>query len=340
MKITATLFFLLNFICLNQVSATTCQDNERLFEHPLLTTEPLCLPKNPQRIVALDMGAAELTLLSGKTLSGAANWLLAEMSVLSPEFASHLPTVTNVGYPASLEKLVNLKPDLILAVGSGEGLAQSIDVKAAQKIAPTVMADPIVYDDWTVSAEFWAAALNETALYKKLIDNYTQRIDAIKKTLGDNAGKTVSIVGTSAYGKSLWLKNTPPAAVISDLGFTRPAAQNYDKDTAKGVYKDVRYPMISEEKIKLADADYLFTFSYPSHDAEGQKQQQKIQDKLKASPLWNSLDAVKNQRVFYVGGHWWRCNSYLLANKVLDDVAQHIAQQPPTVKAFTYPIKP
>lgn len=319
--------------------ASACKSDERLFEHALLAGEPVCIPENPRRVVALDMGAAEMTLLSNRQLVGTANWLLAEMSVLTPEFHGILPTVGNVGYPANLETIVQLKPDIILAVGQADGVSKAIDAVAAQKIAPIVLANPIIYDDWKLSSEFWAAALNETPLFERLLTNYQTRVDEVKAALGENGSQTVSIISSSAYGKSLWLKNTPPAAVISDIGLARPDAQNYDKESAKSVYKDVRYPMISEERLDLADADAIFVFSYPSHDEKGQKVQAKLLDKLKANPIWQSLDGVKKDRAFYVGGHWWRCNSYGLANRVLDDVAEHLAGKKTETIAIAYPIK-
>lgn len=320
-----------------QAQTLNCADDQRLFSHPLSTTGDVCVPKNPQRIVAVDMSAAELTLLTGKELVGAANWILAEMSIVSPEFHSVLPHVENVGYPANIEKMLNLKPDLILAVGNGAGVHQSIDVKAAQKIAPLVVADPIVYDDWKVSTQFWAAALNEMKTYEKLLGNYETRIAETKAALGDKVNQQVSIVALGSY-KTLWLKSTPPAAVISDIGFQRPAAQDYDKDSAKGVYKDVRYPKISEETLNLIDGDVIFGFVYPAYDQRGQKKEQRAFDKLNKNPLWNNLNAVKANNFYLVGGHWWRSTSYLLASKVLDDVASNMLGKPLPTPMLTYPL--
>lgn len=320
------------------LQASDCPVGERWFAHELLATKPLCIPANPQRIVALDMGAVEMTLLADRQLLGTANWLLAEISVLSPEFAGILPDVDNIGYPASLEKLVQLKPDIILAVGASEGVNRSIDIVAAQKIAQTVLAKPVIYDDWKLSSEFWAAALDEKPLFAKLLANYQQRVGEVKTALGDKVTQTVSIMANSAYGTSLWLQNTPPAAVIADIGLRRPSAQNYDKNSAKAVYKDVRYPMISDERLDLADADNIFVFGYPSHDKKAQKKQRKILAKLKKNPIWRSLNGVKNGKAFYVEGYWWRCNSYALANRVVDDVATHLTGAAVATKALAYPL--
>lgn len=316
-----------------------CSDDQRLFSHPLLVGEAVCLPNNPQRIVALDMGAAEMTLLSNRQLIATSNWLLAEMSVLTPEFSQALSKVQNVGYPANLEKMMALKPDLILAVGGGGGITPSVDAQMAQKIAPTVVANSLVYDDWKLSAEFWAIALNEEPLYQRLLTNYQMRTGEVKAALGKDISQTVSLISNSNYGKSLWLKNTPPAAVVADVGLSRPKSQDYDKDTAKDVYTDVRYPMISEERLDLVDADAIFVFGYPAYDTKGQQKEQRVMEKLRKNPLWNSLSAVKNDKVFYVGGHWWRCNSYILANRVLDDIGKHLTGKLPTTSALGYPLE-
>lgn len=321
-------------VCLQHAFALECSDGQRVFSDELSVTGDVCVPIEPQRIVSMDMGAAELTLFTGKDLVGAANWILAEMSVLTPEYKDALTNIENVGYPANLEKLLALKPDLILAVGYEAGVHQSIDVEKAQKIAPLIVANPVVYDDWKVSTKFWAKALNVSTTYDEMLANYDQRVTEIKALIGDKNQQAVSILGMSTYGTSMWLKDTPPARIVNDLGFRRPRSQDYDAKAAKEVYKDARYPMISEEKLDLADADIIFGFGYPSHDPKEINKLKKIIEKKEKSPLWNSLSGVKNKQFYNVGGHWWRCTSYSLANRVLDDIATSIAGELPNTRAL------
>jgi iron complex transport system substrate-binding protein len=41
---------------------------------------------------------------------------------------------------------------------------------------------------------------------------------------------------------------------------------------------------------------------------------------FQANPLWQSLSAVKAGQAYFVGFHWARGNTYLLANAILDDL--------------------
>ena len=103
------------------------------FDHELLTTEPVCIPENPERVLALDMASAGITLLTGKNLVGSSGWILGEYPVLEPRFAERLAEVTDVGYPADLETTLSLEPDLILAVGS-TAVGGSIDAGRAMSL--------------------------------------------------------------------------------------------------------------------------------------------------------------------------------------------------------------
>lgn len=313
-----------------QVNALECPEEQRVFSDKLSVLGDLCVPNKPQRIVSMDMSASELTLFTGKELLGTANWILAEMSVLSPELSDELKNVENVGYPTNLEKVLTLKPDLIVAVSSATGdISQSIDIKRAQKIAPVIIADTVVYDDWKTSTKFWGKALGVEPTVEKMLANYQMRLDEVKAELGDKTNQTVSIIAVSTYGKSLWLKDTPPAKIVADLGFSRPKSQDYDRNTAKGVYQDVRYPMISEEKLNLADGDIIFGFGYPAHEKRQIDKTAKLVEKMRSDALWKSLKGVKNNQFHLVSGHWWRCTSYLLANKVLSDISERLTGKKP-----------
>lgn len=319
--------------------ADDCKDDERLFEHELLVTEPLCIPKNPQRIVALDIGAVEIIMFSNRKLIGTSSWLLRELPVLYPEYKDSIPNIEDIGFPANLEKLLLLKPDIILAVGGADGISRSIDPVAAQKIAPTVVANTLIYEDWKLGGEFWASVLQEKPLFEHLLANYRQRVAEVQDMLGDNISQSVSIMSNSSYGKYLWLKDTPPAAIVSDVGLRRPPAQDYDKNSGKDVYKNPRYPMISEERLDLAEADAVFVFGYATSDKKIQKKEERTLEKLKSNPIWKTLKVVRNNKAFYVGGHWWRCSSYTLANRVLDDIGKYLGGKLPATPAIVYPIK-
>lgn len=300
--------------------APTCKDGERLFSHKLLETAPLCIPENPQRIVALDIASVELLLMLGKTPVLTSDWLLQEMPLLLPQYAEKLGTITDrVGYPAELEKVALAKPDLILTT------SDAIDVKLASAIAPVVVAKADVYNDWKLGTEFWAEALNEKAYYGEMLANYEARVAELRAALGKPEDIKVSVMSVTSEVQSLWMPDTPPGTILSDVGLSRPEAQSLVGDEAKARYNASQYISISKERLDLADGDAIFYFTYASTDPATAAKEGDFVKSFQQDPIWLKLGAVKNNKAFFVPGYWWRSQSYLLANLVLDDLFTNLA---------------
>lgn len=310
-------------------ASSACAAGHRLFDHALLATNPVCIPENPQRIIALDVASVELTLMSDKTLLATSNWILNEMPVLLPQFADKLTSVEDVGYPANLEKVLALKPDLILAVG-GTSAGETIDVDQALEIAPVVIAEPAIYDDWKLGTQFWSEVLNVPDLYAEMEANYWARVKELQESLGDPSALKVSVIAVSTYGISLWMPDTPPGNILADVGLSRPEAQSLVGAEAEARYNTTKYIPISEERLDLADGDALFYFTYASIDPEVANKELAFIQALEEKPLWQALSAVKNGQAFFVPGYWWRSQTYLLANKVIDDLFVHLTNTEPT----------
>ncbi len=291
---------------------TTCEEGFRLFEHEYLAGDPLCIPENPQRILALEMSAVESVVLAGKELVGTANWLHEEIPILLPEIAPALEGIPDTGYPANLEAALVAAPDLILAVDG------DIDLDSGNEIAPVVMPAPGIEHNWRLSMEFWSAVLGTEDLFADMVENYDARIAEFKKALTDEP--TISIIGTSSYGTSMWLEDTAPGIVVADAGLTRPESQAIIGEEAMERYGEERWITISDERFDLADADAIFVFTYATTDPETLETEDAAMTAFKSNAVWNALSAVEAGHVYYVGPYWWRAQTYLLANKVLDDL--------------------
>ena len=74
---------------------TDCEAGFRLFDHEMLASDPVCIPENPQRILALEISAVETVLFTDKELVGTANWLHEEIPVLMPELAPALESIAD-----------------------------------------------------------------------------------------------------------------------------------------------------------------------------------------------------------------------------------------------------
>lgn len=290
-----------------------CAEGFRLFDHELLVTDPICIPENPQTIVPLDIASLEMTLLAGKTPLATGAWMLDEMPLLIPAFAGPLASVEGLGWPAELERVAALAPDLILSP------ADAIDVELASQIAPVVVPDAAIYSNWKLGMEFWAAALNMEDRYAEMEANYNARIAELHAALGDGINQEISIVSI-AGGPMLWMPDSAPGAVIADAGLQRPEAQRFVGDEAIAEYGDSQWIQISSELIGLVDGDHIYYFTYASVDPEAAAEADKEITDFAQAPIWQSLEAVKAGNAHRVGPHWWRAQTYYLASLVIDDL--------------------
>lgn len=327
---------LLGLVFLGFSYAQTCEDGFRLFDHDLLITDPVCIPENPERVLALDMASVEMTLLMGKNLVGTANWILSELPILEPRFAATLADTEDVGYPANLETTLLLEPDLILAVDTSVA-GDTIDASAAGEIAPVVLVDPAVYDDWQLGMSFWAEVLGADELYAQMLQNYDARIAELKNVLGDVSETTVSLVPVATGNVYMWMPDTAPGKIIGDVGFSRPEPQTLTGEAAQARYGSAQYIQVSQERYDLLDADAIFYFTYAATDTETAAGEAGNVRALEQNPLWQSLSAVQAENAYFVPGYWWRAQTYLLATKVIDDLFIHLASTEAQTPALELP---
>lgn len=314
---------------LNAQESSECEAGFRLFEHEYLAGEPVCIPENPERILALEFSALEMVLLAGKESVGTAGWLRDEASVMLPEFATVIKDMTDTGfYPANLEVVLQVAPDLILAVDG------DIDVEAGSQIAPIIMPKAGIDSDWKLSMQFWSAVLGEEELYAEMLANYDARIAEFREVF--TAPQEISIIGTSSYGSYMWLEDTAPGVILSDAGLARPESQALRGEESIERYGEQRWILISEERFDLADADAIFVFTYATTDPETVELETAAMTAFKENAVWNSLSAVQAEHVYYVGPHWWRSQTYLLASRVVDDLFINLTGNPSEIPALAF----
>lgn len=297
--------------------AGECEEGFRLFDHELLLTDPLCIPANPQRVLPLDIASLEMTLLTGRTPIATAAWMLNEVPLLLPEYADNFE-LEGLGYPASLEQVALLDPDLILAP------EDTIDVQQASEIAPVIVPDPVIYEDWKLGMEFWAAALNESDLYAEMEENYWTRVAELQNALGDAADDEISVVSIAGNGLMLWMPDSAPGKILADVGLERPEAQRLVGDESITEYGAKQWVPISDERIDLVAGDVIFYFTYAAVDPEEADEVSAIVRSYEEKSIWLSLEAVKEGKSYFVPGHWWRAQTYYLANKVIDDLFTYL----------------
>lgn len=303
--------------------AGECEPGFRLFDHELLATEPVCIPENPVRIVALENAAAELLLFTDKEIVGTFEaFTKAEMSAALPALTDELEPITGFDWPVNLERLLELSPDLIAAYDN-----ETMPYDQLSAIAPTVIFSAgIAEGDWKTATEFWSEVFNVQDVYQQMLATYDARIAELQTALGDNRANTeVSLVLASSYFNMIYTADSPTSSILRDVGLGRPASQALNSEESLATYGNTTYAYLSDETLNLADGDAIFLFTFAASGEEAIAASNQYLADFQANPLWNSLSAVQSGSVYPVGYHWTRGNTYLLANAVLDDLFTYLA---------------
>ncbi|MEH2273821.1 MAG: iron-siderophore ABC transporter substrate-binding protein [Nostoc sp.] len=271
------------------------------------------VPLHPKRVVALHWYATEVAGIFGIKLLG------APVPILHPELRRD--DFVDLGwFPPNMEKVVALKPDLLL--GSAGWFKDTYNLWS--QIAPTVL-DSMKYNgQWKEPFMQIVEALGQTESAKQVVAQYNARVAEFKHLMGERL-KTlkVSVVQIMPGSINLLKKSAFSGTILSDLGIARPPFQDMDAKTSLQLGENpVNYP-ISEELLPLIDADILFVIPFSFNKKNSY---QKMIEQLMAQPLWRKLKVVQQGKV-YVMGEYWLAGSYISANKVLDDLFRYLVKE-------------
>lgn len=311
-------------------AAITCEPGFHLFDHERLATDPVCIPENPQRIVSLDMPATEFLLLNDIPIVGVFGYAADEIAAVTPGLADDLEGIPTFDWPPNLELVTSLAPDLIVAFKDSSLFYEGMDA-----IAPLVVYDAAYATDWKSSTSFWSQVFNKEAAYADMLETYNGRVAELQAALGEARSE----IGVSAFVPSadypmIWLVDSAQGVILQDVGLGRPEAQA--TTFADGGYTeggaDYGFVAISNERLDLADGDEIFIFTWPTTDAAvAAENQQYLEDFNNNDTLWTALIGDRKDSVHIVGPHWFRAQTYLAANLILDDLFTYLTEVEPVI---------
>lgn len=232
----------------------------------------ITIPAEPKRIV-VDLYLGSLIALGIKPVG------TPEMNLKNPYFIKSLEGVQNIGEyeTISLEKVLELEPDLI--VTGNPDLFDSFS-----KIAPTLVVPYGELKNTHEEIAYFGEVLNKEKESEAWLTDYDARIADAKKRVGEAIDPQAEVSVMQFYDKA------PLAfgdnfgrggqAVYSALGLNPPA------DKKEILMKD-QLVEVSSEAIPEFAGDYIILTA-----------DNLTLEELKSKPVWSSLDAVKNDRVF------------------------------------------
>ncbi|OMF27172.1 hypothetical protein BK133_19655 [Paenibacillus sp. FSL H8-0548] len=284
-------------------NAVTEETQWQTIKHASGETE---IPVHPLKVVVLDNGALDNLLALGVKPVGAPSIIAVEDGFA--KYLTNTDGIVNIGTveQPSLETIASLKPDLIIGIKD----TQEAVYKQLEQIAPTVFTE-VGGADWENNLSFHAKVVGKEEEGKKLIEQLDLRIADLNEELGDRIQSTeVSLLRPRKDRVSIYLKPSFTGGVAERIGVKRPAAQDLDDDFNYNV---------TDEQIAELDGDVIILFGRES-------EQQYFNDKIKGNPLWNTLEGVKQNRVYTASWEVWLSGHGIQAvNKMLDDLSAFLA---------------
>jgi iron complex transport system substrate-binding protein len=274
------------------------------------------VPINPQRVVTLDTGHLANALALGIQPVGSTAWYRTEhqsgLSPVEPYLVDRTEELTILGYgfsadQVSLEKLLTLQPDLIMAVSPHKAIYNQLS-----QIAPTVLYDYASGDGWKNFLRSSSEALGKTQEAETLLSEYDQRIQDFKQKMGSRLSMQVSVIHPLREGSRIMYKEFFGGSVIQDAGLSRPPEQDRDGFNSQPV---------SAEWIPKMDGDVLFAISFKDEESLI------FVERLKNHPLWSQLNAVQQNKVYSVNAEHWYGGDIVAANLVLDDLFKYLLKE-------------
>ncbi|GAA6619160.1 ABC transporter substrate-binding protein [Scytonema sp. NUACC26] len=289
-------------------SKATANTTVRVVQHSAGKT---LVPVHPERVVILHGFVWEDAIAVGVKPIGAPLKKWVSLLQLAP---SQSQGVVDVDYlPTNIEKVLALKPDLIL----GWFELQKDIYPLLSHIAPTVLIGIKSARDWKDHFMQVAEALNKTEIAQKVLANYHSRLQKFKATGSDRLSKTpISVIGPYSENCRVfsWEKNSFSKGILESAGITVKSAPSPLMLGKLGL------STISWERLDIIDANIIFvTRSYFGTMEEHQTAFKGLQ----AIPFWSRLKSVQQGKVHEVGVYWVG-NGPKAANRVLDDLFKYL----------------
>jgi len=271
----------------------------RTVRHALGETE---VPRDPQRIVDLTGGAGVDRLLTLGLVpvaslgaagdeTGVPRWF-GDVDWPVEVSASDIRNVATAEATADIERIATLEPDLIIGYDySFEGIYDELS-----QVAPSVAITPTNGPEWKESFRKTAQAVGREEGYEEWLRSYEARLRELKEG-SDAEGRTVSVLWNGdPSAVRIYASGSQPGSIVEEAGFRLPEIARVDDGTG------VTSPNVSLEKIPELDADAIFVMTDLRNDPSALEE---FEATYGASPLWERLRAVRDDRVFPVDIYLW-----------------------------------
>nr|WP_172296284.1 ABC transporter substrate-binding protein [Pseudoruegeria sp. HB172150] len=220
--------------------------------------------------------------------------------------------VVNLGFVTdpSMERLVALQPDLIIAMTGDEGLASTYYPMLSQ-IAPTMLETEV---DWRAYYRTLARLSGAEAEVDEMLADFDVRLEDVRRRVPDDVN--VSILRITSWDFQVYRGGPDgyaPFALLDEAGVRR---SDYETALAPiGMHRP------DWEELAQLDGDVLLYIIGGTNTSDTDGRYEEVLN----HPLWQMLPAVKAGRVHRIDhGTWMEFNGLRAAHRVLDDIETYV----------------
>ncbi|OAB26115.1 ABC transporter substrate-binding protein [Paenibacillus macquariensis subsp. defensor] len=240
----------------------------------------IVIEKKPEKIASLWYFYPEILVALGEPPAASTEKeYLSSLSYLKGKLDSTEELGDKVS--PSIEKILSIKPDYILATEHHEAVYDSLD-----KIAPVItLKYKDIYEDWQYGLRTVAKIIGKEDEAEKVIDKMMKEITTGREALKSMEGETVALI-LSWDGKT-----------FNVLGEGNPVYKlAFDKEKGLGLTPDDTYTgknneFTTFEGMSTVQADHIFLIGDITKKEE-------LMNGLKQSNVWNAMNAVKKGNVY------------------------------------------
>lgn len=287
-------------------SQNTALDNCRLVKHEAGETT-IC--GQPQKVAALSPRALDVMLSLGIQPFAYAEIRLLNLrqfdnpSQQIPYLGERITTQPmNLGdrFTPSLEKLVLLKPDLIVAVENGHDLYEQLS-----KIAPTlVLKNGVGKEFWQRRLQTLAQAFNREDQAQQVIAQHQQQLAKVKDQLAPVVATYPRVLPIALTPQiepvSVYSRNSDASELLEAIGFQLVLLEQHPQ-------KQQRFtPQLSVEALTQLDADIIIVLTRDPDNFY--HSQEAVKQRWEEHPVLRNLHASREGRVYFVNHRLWGSN--------------------------------
>ncbi|MHC0430309.1 iron-siderophore ABC transporter substrate-binding protein [Streptomyces sp. O3] len=247
------------------------------------------IEKEPKRVVTLGLSDQDAVLALGVKPVGAVDWFKEDPYGKWPWtkelWGSDKPQIVGERDEYNMEKIAELKPDLIIAQYSGMKKEQYETLSKFAKVVAQPKDHPDYGAPWQTMTKQIGKALGKEKEAEKKIADIDAKFKAVRDEHPEYAKQTLAVADSFEAGKySAFTETDPKSIFFKELGFKlKPEID----DMAKPGWNVAE---LSAEKLDVLDVDRLV---WVTSNTESN-------DRIKAEPLYKKLAVHQEKRDLFV----------------------------------------